>query len=172
MRTASLALALAGVFSAGSAFAGASPQTGTLNVSASVAASCVVVGGNMNFGAYDPSGTNFAAPLDVDGSLQIRCTKGTVAHVWLGQGANPNGGSCSAPVRQMASGAERLQYDLYRTAARTAAVTWGCTAATEALYTSAASNVNGTMTVFGRVPQAQDVSAGSFADTVSIDITF
>ena len=172
MRTASLALALTGVLFTSTAFAGASPQTGNLAVTATVSASCLVVGPNtMAFGAYDPSDVNLTADRDADGSIAIRCTKNTLAHVQLAQGSNPAAGSnCGAPQRQMASGAERLGYQLYSNTGRTAV--WGCTAGTESTFTSANSATATVMNVYGRIPAGQNVAAGSYTDTVQINVTF
>jgi spore coat protein U-like protein len=173
MRTASLALALAGVVFVGSAFAASSPVTGNLNVSATVAASCLVVGPNtMNFGAYDPVDVHAASNLDVDGQINIRCTKGTLAHVQLAQGANPAAGSsCLNPLRQMSDGGtERLAYGLYTSTGRT--TQWGCDVTNERTFSAVASNAAFNMVVFGRVPPAQNVAAGSYTDTVAINVTF
>ena len=173
MRTAPLALALAGVFFAGAASAATSPVNGNLNVSATVAASCLVVGPNtMNFGAYDPADTNLTANLDVDGAINIRCTKGTLAHVQLGQGNfSATGSTCAAPLRQMTDGGvERLAYGLYTNAGRS--TIWGCDPANERTFTSVASNAAFTMTVNGRIPPGQNVAAGSYSDTVVINVSF
>jgi len=172
MRLSILALA-AGTLLAGNAFAGPSPQTGSFNVTASVANSCRVTStGDIAFGTYDPADVNFSTALPGTGSVSVRCTRGTVANVALDQGLNAAGGStCAAPVRRMSDGGtERLAYSIYQDAARTTA--WGCDAANDQTFTSAASNVATTLTTYGQVPAGQDVAAGNFTDTVTVSVTF
>jgi spore coat protein U-like protein len=156
-------------FSATAAIAGPSPQTGNLSVTASVSDSCAVSSTTaVAFGAYDPlSATN----NDNTGSVTVRCTKGTVYHVALGQGSNPTGTStCTAPARQMSDGGtERLGYDLYTNVGRTTA--WGCTTSNDVDVTSASSAANA-MTVYGRIPAGQDVATGGYSDTVVVTVTF
>jgi spore coat protein U-like protein len=172
MRTALLACALTGALFAASS-AQAAQSTGNLNVSATVNASCVVIGaGTMNFGNYDPAGVNRTANLDVDGTFSVRCTKGTVANIWLGEGLNkvtPTS-TCTTPLRQMASGADRLAYTLYQDTGR--ATAWGCTGA-QVSYTSASSATTTAIPVYGRIPAGQDVNpSATYADTVVITLNF
>jgi spore coat protein U-like protein len=172
MRTASLVTALAGVLFVASAYAGPTPQTGSLTVTATVAASCLVVGPNtLAFGPYDPTDINNATALDAAGSLNIRCTKNTLAHVQLGQGGNAATGSdCTTPLRQMASGTERLGYTLYSNSLRT--TIWGCTGTNESTFTSANSGTATNIPVYGRIAAGQNVAAGNYSDTVTINVTF
>ncbi len=164
---------LALLFSALAVQAGPSPQTGTLNVTASVAKSCSITGtSNVAFGAYDPADTNFATPLDASGNVTVRCTKNTTYDIALGQGANAASGStCVAPLRQMASGGERLSYNLYSNAARTSV--WGCDASNDVTNTETVGPSSpDTITVYGRIPAGQDVADGSYSDTVTVTVTF
>ncbi|MGH7683378.1 MAG: spore coat protein U domain-containing protein, partial [Vulcanimicrobiaceae bacterium] len=70
--------------------------TGTMNVTASVAANCSFSGGTLAFGAYDPVVTNAAAGSDLKvtdsaTALSISCTKGSVATITLDNGTNSGG---------------------------------------------------------------------------------
>lgn len=167
-----LAIAIAAVVVAGSAFAASSPVTGSFNVTATVANSCLVTStSNIAFGAYDPADTNATANLDAQGSVNVRCTRGTVANVALGQGNNAAAGStCIGPLRQMAAGVERLRYDVYQNAPRT--TTWGCDTTNDQTFTSTSSILPTTLTTYGRIPAGQNVAAGSFNDTVTVTVTF
>lgn len=166
-----LILMLAGAAVAGSAVAGPTPQTGSFNVTATVAASCrITASPDLAFGAYDPADVNNTANLDGQSSISVRCTRGTNANVALGEGANAAGGSTAAvPLRQMASGTERLRYDIFRNAGRTDV--WGA-GANAATFTSASSITPTTLQTYGRIPAGQDVAAGSYTDTVAINVTF
>ena len=140
----------------------AGSASANVTVTASVAANCVINAGSVVFGTYDPVSSHAAADLDAAGNFQVQCTKGTVATVTLGNGSNYSGGT-----RRMSNGSDFLNYNLYTSSGR--ATVWdstntvGYTAASKALHT---------LDVFGRVPQNQDVSTGSYTDTVQATINF
>lgn len=138
-------------------------DTATLNVSTSgFVPTCTIGAGTVAFGAYDPLGVNATNPLDAQGSFQVACTRNTPYTVGLGLGSNAAG-----TTRRMANGAQRLQYELYTSASRTAvwstATTVGGTAASISPIT---------LTVYGRVPAGQNVAAGTYSDTVLETINF
>jgi len=96
--------------------AAAGTATSNLNVSATVTATCSITAGALAFGAYDPL---TGAQVDGSAQLTVACTKGTAAVVTLGQGQNAGTGSTDlVPIRQMASGLNRLGYALYADANR------------------------------------------------------
>jgi len=130
-------------------------------VTANVASNCVMTAGSVAFGAYDPLVTHAAANLDQTGSVSVACVKGTVANVGLGAGSNFSGS------RRMSNGTDFLAYELYTTAGRT--TVWDTT--NRVNYT-AASKASTNLTIYGRVPSNQDVSAGSFTDTVVAQAEF
>jgi spore coat protein U-like protein len=155
------------------AFAGPSPQTDDFDVTATVNGSCNIIStADIAFGVYDPADVNFTTPLDGTGSVTIRCVRGTVVDVALGQGLFAGAGStCAAPLRRMSDGGtERLGYDIYQDAART--TVWGCAATNDQTYTSGSPSTPTTLTTYGRVPAGQDVAAGSYDDTVVVTATF
>jgi len=171
-RSHTLVIAMALALAAGSAVAGPSPQTGSFQVTANVVASCRVTSTtDIAFGNYDPADLNNATPLDANGSVAVRCVKGTVANVAVEQGANAAPGStCTTPLRQMAGGAERLAYTIFQDAART--TVWGCAITNDQTFTAATVAAATTLTTYGRIPPAQDVSVGAFVDTVNVTVTF
>lgn len=141
----------------------AATATGNVAISASVANNCTVSGGTLDFGAYDPIVTHAATNLDVNGTVTVRCTRGTNAQVGLDLGANASGSN-----RRMSNGSgEYLQYELYTAAAR--ATVWNDT---NRVAYAAASRSPFDMTVYGRVPMDQDVVSGAFTDTVVATIEF
>jgi spore coat protein U-like protein len=85
-------------------------------------------------------------------------------------------------TRQMASGASRLNYNLYTTAARL--VIWGDGNGGTAIvpaYLGGAFNLNGNqtrafdnpnLTIYGRIPAGQTVPTGLYADTITVTLTF
>jgi spore coat protein U-like protein len=144
----------------------AASKNANLDISASVAANCTITTGPVAFGAYDPVGANAAADLLAAGSVTVACTKGSVTTIDLGNGGNLSGGS-----RRMASGTDFMNYALYKDAARTQVWGTGLAGGTTAAYNAANSSATA-ITVYGTVPQAQNVSVGAYADTVVATINY
>ena len=146
------------------AFAGSA--TASLNISASVSAVCTISTSAVAFGAYDPVVANAATDLNGTGTVTVACTKGAAATIDLGNGGNLSGGS-----RRMASGTDFLNYSLYKDAARTQV--WGTGLAGGTTYTyNSASKVATAVTVYGKVPQNQDVTVGAYSDVVLATINY
>ena len=145
-------------------FAGS--QTANLSVTASVAANCTISTSPVAFGAYDPVSANAVTALNGTGTVTVACTKGAVATVDLGQGAN-----YLAPNRQMNAGANLMIYQLYQDAARTQV--WGSTVPTGTTQTyNSASKAPTNLTVYGQVPAGQNVGIGIYSDTVLATINY
>lgn len=162
-------LAVVALAVSGATAAFAASTTSNLSVTATVSANCTISTVAVAFGAYDPIVTNAAADLTGSGTVTVTCTSGSAATVTLGQGANAAGGSTDAvPLRQMASGAERLAYTLYSDAPRS--VVWGNTAGTDVDHVGTGAAAN--LTVYGSVAAAQNVPAGAYADTVVATVNF
>jgi spore coat protein U-like protein len=142
-----------------------SPQTATLGVSANVNNNCTITTTPATFGvAYDPVGAHLAANLDGAGSVIVACTKGTSATI----GLDP-GGSFSGGTRRMTDGTDFLAYELYQPSGFT--TVWNTT--TGLLSPAAApSKAPRTFTVNARIPMNQDVTAGSYADSVLASVNF
>ena len=144
----------------------AASQTANLNVTASVSAVCSISTVTVAFGAYDPVVANAATDLNGTGTLVVACTKGAAATIDLGVGGNLFGGS-----RRMSSGTDFLNYALYRDAARTQVWGTGMTGGSTLTYNSA-SKTSTNITVYGKVPQAQDVTVGAYSDVVVATINY
>lgn len=168
-----LKLALVSALVLGSASFGVNSYAGTatsnLSVTSTVAANCTIGTTAAAFGTYDPIVTNAATALTGTGTVTVNCTSGSADYVTLDQGLNANTGSTTAvPLRQMASGTDRLAYSLYSDAART--VVWGDTATTGLASTGTGAAI--ALTVYGGVAAGQNVPAGSYTDTVVATVTF
>jgi len=145
--------------------------TGTLTVTAQVAAVCQVANATLTFGTYTPGAGN----LDQQTDIGVRCTKNTGFTVAL----NGGGGGSIAARRMASTGtpAEQLQYQLYTSAARTIVFGDGTTGSTvggtgQGMGVPQTQNV----TVYGRVPdnaanQAAAVLA-DYTDSVTITVTY
>lgn len=145
----------------------AGTSTANLDVTATISANCTISTTAVAFGAYDPIVTNASAAKDATGTIVTTCTTGSSPTITLGQGANAATGSTAAvPIRQMASGTNRLGYELYSEATRT--TVWSNTG----VATPTASGTAQTNTVYGRIPGAQNKPTGSYSDVVVATVTF
>jgi spore coat protein U-like protein len=159
----------------GSAFSAA--NSANVTVSASVSANCTISTTALAFGAYDPVVTNVTSAVTGSGSVTVACTKGaTSLTIGMDNGLPAN---ASGSQRRMASGAERLQYNLFQPPDNTpgtacpGTTAWGSTIGTNTLALATAPDKNArTYNVCGTIPGGQDVGTGSYADTVSATITF
>jgi spore coat protein U-like protein len=124
-------------------------------------ANCTISTTSVAFGSYDVFS---ATPRDANGTVQIDCTPRENILVTLSSGSS----SVFNP-RTLRSGSNILNYNLFRNAARTQI--WGDGSA--GTSTSSANNVrNTTLTVYGRVPAAQDAAVGNYADTIVATVIF
>lgn len=147
----------------------AATVTANMPVSATVGGACSVSSGGLAFGSYEPVLLHSAAALVGSGTIDVACTLGTGAVVTLGQGANSaNGSTDAAPARQLASGASRLAYALYRDLAMS--LVWGNTSGTGLAITGTGVSVG--IPVYGAVAAAQNVPQGAYSDTVVVTVTF
>lgn len=143
------------------AFAGTA--NGSMIVSATVLESCTVVATPMVFGSLTAVG---AGNVDSTASLALVCTPNADFDIALGDGANASG---SQRRLKNALSAEYLNYDLYMDSNR--AQPWGNTAGTTKAGTAPLGVAN--YTVYGRIPSGvSSVSAGAYADTVTVTVTF
>lgn len=122
----------------------------------SASAACNVSPQAVSFGGYDPLSP---AALDGVGNVNVTCDVETSFTVTLGTG---NG---TVQDRRMTGGATQLAYNLYKDASRV--IVWGDGAGG---VSSIGTNVD--MTVYGRIPGAQNVPANVYVDSVTVVVTF
>jgi spore coat protein U-like protein len=118
----------------------------------------------VSFGAYNVFNTT---PTDSTGSITYTCSSVFTITIHLSRGSAP-----SYFPRQMRKGAESLPYNLYRDAARTSV--WGDGTGGTSRYGPVFPPFDRpvTVTVYGRIPARQNVSAGSYTDTITATINF
>jgi spore coat protein U-like protein len=144
----------------------AGSATANLVVNASVSPNCTITTAVVAFPAYDPVVANAAANDDGTGTVTITCTKGTVATIGLGLGAN-----ALVNQRRMKDGAgDLLNYSLYLDAGRT--TIWGTASPNLLTPVAAPDKTARPFTVYGRIPFGQDVPAGAYSDTVVATVNF
>lgn len=149
--------------------------TGNGTVTATVTATCdLVATPTIAFGPISGLAT-VATDVTAQGTITVICSTGAGYTVYIGDGANrvaPGSGN-----RQMANGAGRLPYQLYKTNAY--AAIWDATGGTAT--TGGSGGVNGTgsganqnLTVYGRIAAGTTVPTvlGNYSDTVLITVTY
>ena len=129
------------------------------------APSCTISVTSVAFGTYNVFTTSAD---DSTGTITYRCNA-TAANISI---SLSDGSSSTFSPRTLRKGSEILTYNLYRNAARTNI--WGNGTGGTSVYTRAnpPNNSNVNLTIYGRIPAQQDVSAGNYSDTVSAVINF
>jgi spore coat protein U-like protein len=127
-------------------------------VQASVARRCTVSATTMDFG--NVAGF-LAGNRDATSVIGVQCVAGTAYKVGLDNGTHG--------TRRMAGPGGFISYELYRNSGRTQR--WGNTPGTD---TRDGSGSGGTqnLTVYGRVPPQSTPAAGTYADTVTVTVTY
>lgn len=147
----------------------AGTATDNLAVTATVPTSCVIAGGTLAFGDYDPIVTNVAAPLDASTGITVTCTTGSAVSITLGQGVTPDGAStATVPLRQLANGSGRLGYLLYSDAGHS--TVWGDNVSNAVSDTGVGTAHR--LTVYGEIAGGQNPIPGAYTDTVIATATF
>jgi spore coat protein U-like protein len=142
----------------------AQTATNTLTVEADVVGVCNINAATLDFDTYDAT----AGDLNDSGTITVNCTQGSAFWIGLDLGANPAGAT-----RQMANGTSRLQYQLYRDAARTQL--WDNTDG--GLGTVAATQIGAGLgaqpiSIYGTIPGNQLVPVGYYSDSVTMTVNF
>jgi spore coat protein U-like protein len=134
------------------------------------AQSCNVSATSVSFGSYNVFN---ASPLDATGRITVHCTGlvGLLVSYDIKLSTSLSG---SYAPRQMASGANRLNYNLYTNATRL--TVWGDGSAGTSFVSGSITlvllGVTRIHTVYGRVPALQNVSVGSYSDNITVTLTF
>jgi spore coat protein U-like protein len=131
-------------------------------------AACNVATTNINFGPYDVF-SNF--PKDSTGTISVDCDEAPHPIVVIRIG--PSFGSGGFNPRQMrhTTRQDRLGYNLFIDSSMS--VVWGDgTQGTMIVSNKVHKNKPWITTYYGRIPAGQDVSAGTYSETLSVTITW
>jgi len=171
MRKIIISLAGAGALAAASGTALAAATT-TFQVSATVVKNCTVAANALSFGTYTPGG----GAIKVSSTLNVNCTKTTPFTVALNAGTTTGDAFTQRLLQNQTTGdADTLQYNLYTS--NTYATVWGdgtgSTATVSGTGTGIATSV--AETVYGQLVDStanQNVSPGSYTDTITVTVSF
>ena len=149
----------------------AATVTNSMPVTSSVVANCKINTFDLSISNYDP--TNSSASYTASTSFTVNCTKGATAVVSLDQGKNPTAGStCDAPARQLkAADGSLLNYQFWYFGS-SSSYQWGCGTANTGGGTSASVNTSMPLNLQFAVPSRQNVPAGSYADQLTLTVSF
>ncbi len=159
--TASVLVVLVG-FAAASQTANAATATANMSVQLILASSCSIGSvATMDFGSV----TGLAAALAATANIVVTCTSGTPYTVELGAGA---GSGATTAVRKMTSGANTVNYSIYKEVAHTNVLGTGATDRLSSTGTASAQ----TITAYGLVPIQSTPPIGTYTDTVLVTVTY
>ena len=136
----------------------------TFSVTATVLASCNVSAGTLAFGSYSPAS---GSPTDAMSTINVVCTNGTTYTVALDGGSTAN----NVAARAMNdTHSHMLTYGIYTDSARS--TVWGDGTGATVTQAGTGNGATQSLTAYGRVPAAQFAAAGSYADTVTVTVTY
>jgi spore coat protein U-like protein len=123
------------------------------------AAECAVIPVGVAFGAYDPFSP---ADLETVGTIRLECDAVVNATISLGTGAG------DYAQRRMENGQSALGYNLFTSSQRI--VVWGD--GTGGSSPVSVSTQAADFAIYGTVPARQNVTTGTYADTIVVTVTF
>ena len=133
------------------------------------ACTCVVSLTSVAFGTYDRFSPS---PSDTVGNLSISCISGNPAASTFTVALSP-GNSGNASQRNMLLGSNPLYYNLYTDAAHS--IIWGDDSGGGQSVTSSfppASRTAKLFSIYGRIPELQNVPAGAYRDSITVTVTY
>lgn len=142
----------------------AATTTAQFNVQIQITAECVITSASdLNFGSKGV----IAANVDATSSIGVQCTNGTTYNVGIDAGAGS--GATVASRKMTGPSSQTVGYTLYRDAAHTQV--WGTTIGSDTRSGTGTGSAQA-ITVYGRVPVQATPGAGSYADTVTVTVTY
>lgn len=131
-------------------------------------AACTVTTTSINFGNYD---VGLTLHNDSRGTITVACDLTPPPDVAIMIGPSSNSGVFNPRKMRHSSISEFLNYNLFTDASRT--VIWGDgTQGTSTVIRKVTKGTPAIVTVYGRIPAGQDVSAGQYSDTLTATIVW
>ena len=131
-------------------------------------AACTVALGNLSFGPYDPLSSS---PATTSGNATVTCPDTPPPTVTIQLSPSAVSGGFFPRRMRNAVGSDVLDYNFY--ADTGAATIWGDgTGGTTTRSQKVNKNAPWSVTFYGRIAPNQDVTPGSYSDTLTITIVF
>lgn len=131
-------------------------------------AACNVGATNINFGAYDVFSN---LPKDSTGTISVDCDEAPPPIVVIRIGPSFTSGGFKPRQMRHTSRQDRLSYNLFIDSSMS--VVWGDgTQGTMIVSNKVHKNKPWITPYYGRIPAGQDVSAGTYSETLSVTITW
>jgi spore coat protein U-like protein len=135
------------------------------------AAQCDVTATSINFGSYDVFSS---IPVDSTASINVTCkipSDSPQAPLPVVISLSPGNSGNFSPRSMQSTGSDTLDYNLYANASMS--TIWGDGGGSSSVQTAlVAKDMPWNATLFGRIPARQNVSAGSYSDTITVTIDF
>jgi spore coat protein U-like protein len=129
---------------------------------------CNVAATNISFGAYDVFSNT---PKDSTGTISVDCDESPPPTVVIRVGPSFNSGGFRPRQMRHTTRPDRLNYNLFTDSSMS--VVWGDgTQGTLTVSNKVHKNRPWVATLYGRIPARQDVSVGTYRETVSVTITW
>ena len=129
---------------------------------------CTVSTTPVTFGSFDVFSPS---PLDAEGSLTVSCNQAPHPTVAVSIETSPNSGSFDPRMMKLTAGSDMLEYNFFSDTSRTQI--WGDGSGSTFMQSNTVKkNKPWTLAVYGRIPPLQDVSAGSYNETVTVTINW
>jgi spore coat protein U-like protein len=140
----------------------AATTTANMSVQLILASSCAIGSvATLDFGSV----TGLTSALTATANILVTCTSGTPYTVELGAGT---GTGATTAVRKMTSGANTVNYSIYKEGTHTNVLGTGATDRLSSTGTASAQ----TFTAYGQVPIQSTPPIGTYADTVLVTVTY
>ncbi len=138
-----------------------SSATTTMAVSTTVQATCTVSATPLAFGTYS------GASLNATSTISSTCTNTTAYNIGLSAGTAT--GATVTNRKMTGPSSSVLGYKLFSDSGRT--INWGNTIGTNTVSRTGTGAAQ-SLTVYGQIPASQYVVPGSYADTVTVTLTY
>lgn len=136
--------------------------TGTVNVNATILASCSFTVPSIAFGTYN------GTLINQQGNISVTCTNGAPYWISLSVGGG-SGATVATRKMTIVAGSTTLNYSLYRDTNHTQV--WGVTNGTDTVSGTGNGSAQ-SITVYGQMLASQPLTVGNYNDTVTATINY